>query len=171
MKKLILLALGAFALVQCTDDMPEQSLESRIGWDWTGVRIENHLIAQGLWDTLHPHSTTYLTMSIDTLNKTFIIDSSGVVLDSATFTIGSDSTITVVGAYNASRWSIDKQMISAFGQPLLAELEDNFTGNQQSKILYVDENELQLYFEKLLPVNYQGFQATMKLKHTEYWTR
>ncbi len=169
MKKIALFSLLVLALVQCTPDPNERTLESRLHGSWTGVKIDNHLTAQGLWDTLHPHTTSYLTMTFDTLSGSFVVDSAGIVLDSASFSIGSDSSITVVGATNASRWSIDKNMISAFGQPLLQELESNFTGNQKSQILYVSENELQLYFEKLLPVNYQGFQATMKLRHTEYW--
>lgn len=164
--------LLALSLASCTKTTPTQkSLEERLHGNWYGVEITNHLIAQGLWDTLHPHSISHLTATFDTLNGTFVVDSSGVVLDSAQMTVGADSSITILGAVNAVDWSFDRTLINAFGQPILQQLESSFTGNQKSKIIYISDSELHMYFEKVIPVSYQGFQANMELRHTEYWTR
>ena len=99
MNKLLFLSL--LALMVCKKPQIVQRMEELLHGDWHGVKITNHLIAQGLWDTLHPHSTTDLLSSFDTLNGTFIVDSLGKTLDSASLVIDSDSIITVIGADNA----------------------------------------------------------------------
>lgn len=170
MKKLSFLLLAALTLA-CQKDPEVQRLEELLHGPWHGVEITNHLIAQGLWDTLHPHSTTDLIATFDTLNNTYVVDSLGQTKDSATLVINSDSVITVFGATNAVDWSFDRQLISAFGQPVLEDLEASFTGNQKFKILSITEDELVLYFDQVIPVSYGQFTADMELRHTEYWQR
>ena len=103
MKRTILLI--AIALTGCCKQ-PEnvQRMEELLHGDWYGVEVTNHLIAQGLWDTLHPHSITDLIGTFDTLIGTFVVDSLGETLDSADLVIDSDSVITVNGAVNAIDW-------------------------------------------------------------------
>ena len=74
-------------------------MEELLHGDWYGIEVTNHLIAQGLWDTLH-HSITDLIGSFDTLNGTFVVDSLGKRLDSADLVID-NSIITISGAVNA----------------------------------------------------------------------
>ena len=100
-------------------------MEELLHGDWYGIEVTNHLIAQGLWDTLHPHSITDLIGSFDTLNGTFVVDSLGKRLDSADLVIDSDSIITITGAVNAVDWSFDRQLINDVGQPVLQQLEAN----------------------------------------------
>jgi len=172
MKRLLfLITLGSLFFTACTKDPVVKSLEERLHGDWHGVRIENHLIAQGLWDTIHPHSTTDLIATFDTLAGTFVVDSLGQTLDSASLVIAADSTFTVSGADNAIDWSFDRSLINGTGLPILDQLEASFTGNQKFDIEFISDDELELYFVKLIPVNYQGFQATMELRHTEYWQK
>lgn len=171
MKKLTLLLLPVFALLSCQKPENVQRMEELLHGDWHGVEITNHLIAQGLWDTLHPHSTTDIIATFDTLNGTFVVDSAGTTADSASLVIDSDSVITVLGASNAIDWSFDRQLINDFGQPVLEQLEAQFTGNQKFKILKITEDELILYFDEVVPVSFQGFTADMELRHTEYWQR
>ena len=148
-----------------------QRMEELLHGDWHGVEITNHLIAQGLWDTLHPHSTTDLIATFDTLNGTFVVDSLGRTADSASLIIDSDSVITVIGAVNAIDWSFDRQLINDFGQPVLEQLEAQFTGNQKFKILRLTEDELVLYFDEVIPVSIAGFTADMELRHMQYWQK
>ena len=169
MKKLLL--LSALALVACQKPQNVQRMEELLHGDWYGVEVTNHLIAQGLWDTLHPHSITDVIATFDTLNGTFVVDSAGTMADSASLVIDSDSVITVLGATNAIDWSFDRQLINNFGQPVLQQLEAQFTGNQKFKILRLTEDELILYFDEVVPVSFQGFTADMELRHTEYWQR
>ena len=169
MKKLLL--LSALALLACQKPQNVQRMEELIHGDWYGVEVTNHLIAQGLWDTLHPHSITDVIATFDTLNGTFVVDSAGTMADSASLVIDSDSVITVLGATNAIDWSFDRQLINNFGQPILQQLEAQFTGNQKFKILRITEDELILYFDEVVPVSFQGFTADMELRHTEYWQR
>lgn len=171
MKKLALLLLPLIALLSCKKPENVQRMEELLHGDWYGVEITNHLIAQGLWDTLHPHGTRDIIASFDTLNGTFIVDSAGIIVDSASLVIDSDSVITVLGADNAVDWSFDRQLINGFGQPVLQQLEAQFTGNQKFKILRITEDELILYFDEVVPVSIQGFTADMELRHTQYWER
>ena len=169
MKKVLL--LSALVLLSCTKPENVQRMEELLHGDWYGVEITNHLIAQGLWDTLHPHSTTDLIATFDTLNNTFVVDSLGRTADSATLVIDGDSVITVIGATNAIDWSFDRQLINDFGQPVLDQLEASFNGNQKFKILSISETELVLYFDEVIPVSIQGFTADMELRHTQYWQK
>ncbi len=82
---------------------------------------------------------------------TFVVDSLGETVDSASLVIDSDSVITVIGAVNAIDWSFDRKLINAFGQPVLQQLEANFNGNQKFKILTITEDELVLYFDEVIP--------------------
>jgi hypothetical protein len=164
MKKLFF--FSALLLLGCKKPDNVQRMEVLLHGDWHGVEITNHLIAQGLWDTLHPHSTTDLIGSFDTLNNTFVVDSLGETVDSASLVIDSDSVITVIGAVNAIDWSFDRKLINAFGQPVLQQLEANFNGNQKFKILRLTEDELILYFDEVIPVSFAGFTAYMELRHT-----
>jgi len=169
MKKLLFLSL--LALMACKKPENVQRMEELLHGDWHGVEITNHLIAQGLWDTLHPHSTTDLIATFDTLNGTFVVDSLGRTADSASLIIDSDSVITVIGAVNAIDWSFDRQLINDFGQPVLEQLEAQFTGNQKFKILRLTEDELVLYFDEVIPVSIAGFTADMELRHMQYWQK
>ena len=169
MKKLLFLSL--LALMACKKPENVQRMEELLHGDWHGVEITNHLIAQGLWDTLHPHSITDLIATFDTLNGTFVVDSLGRTADSASLIIDSDSVITVIGAVNAIDWSFDRQLINDFGQPVLEQLEAQFTGNQKFKILRLTQDELILYFDEVIPVSIAGFTADMELRHTEYWQK
>ena len=169
MKKVVI--LFALALLSCTKPENVQRMEVLLHGDWYGVEITNHLIAQGLWDTLHPHSTTDLIATFDTLNNTFVVDSLGATMDSAQLVIDSDSVITVIGAVNAIDWSFDRQLINDFGQPVLDQLEASFNGNQKFKILRLTEAELVLYFDEVIPVSIQGFTADMELRHMQYWQK
>ena len=81
MKKLVLLLLPFLALIGCRKPENVQRMEELLHGDWHGVEITNQLIAPGLFDTLHPHSTTDLISTFDTLNGTFIVDSLGKTLD------------------------------------------------------------------------------------------
>ena len=167
MKKLFF--LSALLLLGCKKPDNVQRMEVLLHGDWHGVEITNHLIAPGLFDTLHPHNTSDLISSFDTLNGTFIVDSLGKTLDSASLTIDSDSVITVIGADNAVDWSFDRKLIIDIGLPILADLESKFTGNQKFKILEINEEELILYFDEIVPISYQGFTADIELRHTQYW--
>ena len=167
MKKLLFLSL--LALMACRKPENVQRMEELLHGDWHGVEITNQLIAPGLFDTLHPHSTSDLISSFDTLNGTFIVDSLGKTLDSASLVIDSDSVITVIGADNAVDWSFDRKMIIDIGLPILADLESQFTGNQKFKILKITDDELILYFDEVVPISYQGFTADIEMKHTQYW--
>ena len=167
MKKLLFLSL--LALMACKKPENVQRMEELLHGDWYGVEITNQLIAPGLFDTLHPHSTSDLISSFDTLNGTFIVDSLGKTLDSASLVIDSDSVITVIGADNAVDWSFDRKMIIDIGLPILADLESQFTGNQKFKILKITDDELILYFDEVVPISYQGFTADIEMKHTQYW--
>ena len=169
MKKLLFLSL--LALMACKKPENVQRMEELLHGDWHGVEITNHLIAQGLWDTLHPHSITDLIATFDTLNGTFVVDSLGRTADSASLIIDSDSVITVIGAENAIDWSFDRQLINDFGQPVLEQLEAQFTGNQKFKILRLTQDELILYFDEVIPVSIAGFTADMELRHTQYWQK
>lgn len=170
MKKLLfLVALGL--IISCQKSPEVQRMEELLHGDWHGVEITNHLIAQGQWDTLHPHSTTDLIATFDTLNNTYVIDSLGQTQDSASLVINNDSVITVFGAVNAVDWSFDRQLINAFGQSVLEDLEASFTGNQKFKIVTLTEDELVLYFDQVIPVTVGQFTADMELRHTEYWQR
>ena len=169
MKKVVILC--SLVLLSCTKPENVQRMEVLLHGDWYGVEITNHLIAQGLWDTLHPHSTTDLIGTFDTLNNTFVVDSLGATMDSAQLVIDSDSVITVVGAVNAIDWSFDRQLINDFGQPVLDQLEASFNGNQKFKILRLTEDELVLYFDEVIPVSIQGFTADMELRHRQYWQK
>ena len=167
MKKLFF--FSALILLGCKKPDNVQRMEVLLHGDWHGVEITNHLIAPGLFDTLHPHNTSDLISSFDTLNGTFIVDSLGKTLDSASLTIDSDSVITVIGADNAVDWSFDRKLIIDIGLPILADLESKFTGNQKFKILEINEEELILYFDEIVPISYQGFTADIELRHTQYW--
>jgi len=167
MKKLLFLSL--LALMACKKPENVQRMEELLHGDWHGVEITNQLIAPGLFDTLHPHSTSDLISSFDTLNGTCIVDSLGKTLDSASLVIDSDSVITVIGADNAVDWSFDRKMIIDIGLPILADLESQFTGNQKFKILKITDDELILYFDEVVPISYQGFTADIEMKHTQYW--
>jgi hypothetical protein len=170
MKRLFFISL--LALISCKKrQQPAEPMEVLLHGDWYGVEITNHLIAQGLWDTLHPHTTTDLIGTFDTLNNTFIVDSLGKILDSASLVIDNDSVLTVIGADNAIDWSFDRKLINNFGQPVLEQLESNFNGNQKFKILKITDNELILYFDEVIPVSFQGFTADMELRHTQYWQK
>ena len=169
MKKLLFLSL--LALMACKKPENVQRMEELLHGDWHGVEITNHLIAQGLWDTVHPHSTTDLIATFDTLNGTFVVDSLGRTADSASLIIDSDSVITVIGAVNAIDWSFDRQLINDFGQPVLEQLEAQFTGNQKFKILRLTQDELILYFDEVIPVSIAGFTADMELRHMQYWQK
>lgn len=169
MKKLLLFA--SLVLLSCTKPANVQRMEELLHGDWHGVEITNHLIAQGLWDTVHPHSTTDLIATFDTLNNTFVVDSLGRMADSANLVIDGDSVITVIGADNAIDWSFDRQLINDFGQPVLDQLEASFNGNQNFKILRLTQDELVLYFDEVIPVSIQGFTADMELRHTQYWQK
>lgn len=167
MKKLFF--FSALLLLGCKKPDNVQRMEVLLHGDWHGVEITNHLIAPGLFDTLHPHNTSDLISSFDTLNGTFIVDSLGKTLDSASLTIDSDSVITVIGADNAVDWSFDRKLIIDIGLPILADLESKFTGNQKFKLLKINEEELILYFDEIVPISYQGFTADIELRHTQYW--
>lgn len=169
MKKVVILC--SLVLLSCIKPENVQRMEVLLHGDWYGVEITNHLIAPGLFDTLHPHSTTDLISSFDTLKGTFIVDSLGKRLDSASLSIDSDSVITVIGADNAVDWSFDRKMIIDIGLPILSELESQFTGNQKFKILKITENELVLYFDEIVPVSYQSFTADIEMRHTQYWQK
>jgi len=169
MKKLLFLSL--LALMACKKPENVERMEELLHGDWHGVEITNHLIAQGLWDTLHPHSITDLIATFDTLNGTFVVDSLGRTADSASLIIDSDSVITVIGAVNAIDWSFDRQLINDFGQPVLEQLEAQFTGNQKFKILRLTQDELILYFDEVIPVSIAGFTADMELRHMQYWQK
>ena len=169
MKKLLLFA--SLVLLSCTKPANVQRMEELLHGDWHGVEITNHLIAQGLWDTVHPHSTTDLIATFDTLNNTFVVDSLGRTADSANLVIDGDSVITVIGADNAIDWSFDRQLINDFGQPVLDQLEASFNGNQNFKILRLTQDELVLYFDEVIPVSIQSFTADMELRHTQYWQK
>ena len=169
MKKVVILC--TLVLLSCTKPENVQRMEVLLHGDWYGVEITNHLIAQGLWDTLHPHSTTDLIATFDTLNNTFVVDSLGATMDSAQLVIDGDSVITVIGAVNAIDWSFDRQLINDFGQPVLDQLEASFNGNQKFKILRLTEDELVLYFDEVIPVSIQGFTADMELRHMQYWQK
>ena len=168
MNKLLFLSL--LALMACKKPQNVQRMEELMHEDWHGIEITNHLIAQGLWNTLHPHSTTDLISSCDTLNGTFIVDSLGKTLDSASLVIDSDSIITVSGADNAVDWSFDRKMIIDIGLPIRADLESQFNGNQKFKILSITEDELVLYFNEV-PISYQGCTADIEMRHTQYWQK
>ena len=169
MKKLLLFT--SLVLLSCTKPANVQRMEELLHGDWYGLEITNHLIAQGLWDTLHPHSTPNLIATFDTLNNTFVVDSLGRTADSANLVIDGDSVITVIGADNAIDWSFDRQLINDFGQPVLDQLEASFNGNQNFKILRLTQDELVLYFDEVIPVSIQGFTADMELRHTQYWQK
>ena len=169
MKKVVILC--SLVLLSCTKPENVQRMEVLLHGDWYGVEITNHLIAQGLWDTLHPHSTTDLIATFDTLNNTFVVDSLGATMDSAQLVIDGDSVITVIGAVNAIDWSFDRKLINDFGQPVLDQLEASFNGNQKFKILRLTEDELVLYFDEVIPVSIQGFTADMELRHMQYWQK
>ena len=127
MKRTVLLIAIALTC-GCEQPTNVQRMKELLHGDWYGVEVTNHLIAQGLWDTLHPHSITDLIGTFDTLNGTFLVDSLGQTLDSAYLVIDSDSVITVVGAVNAIDWSFDRQLINDFGQPVLQQLKPTGTG-------------------------------------------
>ena len=169
MKKLLLLSV--VVLLGCEKPENVQRMEELLHGDWYGVEITNHLIAQGQWDTLHPHSITDMIATFDTLNNTFVADSLGETMDSAALVIDSDSVITVIGATNAIDWSFDRQLINDFGQPVLDQLEGSFNGNQKFKILLLTEDELVLYFDEVIPVSIGTFTADMELRHTEFWQK
>ena len=75
MKKTILLfAIALFC--SCEEEQENvQRMEELLHGDWYGIEVTNHLIAQGLWDTLHPHSITDLigNLFIKTINFKIII--------------------------------------------------------------------------------------------------
>lgn len=169
MKKLLFFT--SLVLLSCERPAEVQRMEELLHGDWHGVEITNHLIAQGLWDTLHPHLTRDLIATFDTLHGTFVVDSLGETVDSAALIIDSDSVLTVVGADNAIDWSFDRSLINAFGQPVLEQLEANFNGNQKFKILSISEDELILYFDEVIPISFQNFTADMELRHTQYWQK
>jgi hypothetical protein len=167
------LAFAAFAaLLSCdTGTAPPPGTYAKLHGTWYGVEITNHLIAQGQWDTLHPHSTTYMTLSLDTLNGTVLVDSAGTVLDTASLVVNSDSTITVTGNRSNLGWAFDADLINNLGQPVLDSLRILFTGEQKFHVMLPTEDEAIFFFDTVVPVQYGNFSANMELRHTEYWQR
>ena len=130
MKRLLLLSALAFALSNCDTTPRDASTLEKLHGDWYGVEITNYLINQGVWDTLHPHPTTMMTLTLDTGNSTVVIDSAGTVLDTAQLTINNDSSITINSNASNLGWAFDASLINAVGQPVLDSLSQLFTGEQ-----------------------------------------
>ena len=127
MKKLLFATALTLGLFSCDTNTPEPGTLEKLQGDWYGVEITNHLIAQGLWDTIHPQSTTMMTLGIDTLTSTAIVDSAGTTLDTAALVVNNDS-VTVTGNTSNLGWAFDADLISAFGQPVLDSLRVLFNG-------------------------------------------
>ena len=58
MKKLLFASALTLGLFSCDTNTPEPGTLEKLQGDWYGVEITNHLIAQGLWDTIPPPNTT-----------------------------------------------------------------------------------------------------------------
>jgi hypothetical protein len=54
---------------------------------------------------------------------------------------------------------------------VLDSLRSLFSGAQTFHVLQLTEDEATFYFDTIIPIEYQGFQATMELRHTEYWQK
>lgn len=172
MKKLLLLTLFFVAFLGCERETePPFRMEERLHGNWRGYRINNHLIAKGLWDTLHPHSISGMIATFDTLNNYWQVDSFGEVVDTGRLVINTDSVMTVEGAQNAVDWSFDRTMIDNSGTAILSQLEAAFSGNMEYQIMRLNDFELILYFDTVVPINYGGFEADVELRHTEYWRK
>ena len=72
-----------------------------------------------------------MTLSLDTLSSTAIVDSVGTVLDTASLVVNNDSSITVTSNASNLSWAFDADLINAFGQPVLDSLRVLFTGEQR----------------------------------------
>jgi len=171
MKRILLSLLAGATLLSCDTTTPEPGTLEKLQGDWYGVEITNHLIAQGLWDTLHPHSTTMMTLSLDTLSSTAIVDSAGTVLDTASLVVNNDSSITVTSNASNLSWAFDADLINAFGQPVLDSLKVLFTGEQRFQVHLLTEDEAIFYFDTIIPIQFGTFSANMELRHTEYWQK
>ena len=173
MNKLIpfLFALS-IALTACeTTNQAPKGTNEKLQGNWYGVEISNQLIAQGLWDTLHYHNTSMMTLNLDTADGSIVVDSAGTVLDTAMLVVNNDSSLTITGNTSNLGWAFDSDLINAFGQPVLDSLRTLFTGEQTFKVLTLTEDEAVFYFDTVIPVNYGSFQANMELRHTEYWQK
>ena len=142
MKKLLFALAITASLASCDTNTAEPGTLEKLQGDWYGVEITNHLIAQGLWDTIHPQSITMMTLGIDTLTSTAIVDSAGITLDTAALVVNNDSSITVTGNTSNLGWAFDADLISAFGQPVLDSLRVLFTGEQRFHVHMLTEDEL-----------------------------
>ena len=136
---------------------PEPGTLEKLQGDWYGVEITNHLIAQGLWDTIHPQSITMMTLGIDTLTSTAIVDSAGTTLDTAALVVDNDSSITVTGNTSNLGWAFDADLISAFGQPVLDSLRVLFRGEKGFLFLILLEEEASFYFDTIFPFPFEMF--------------
>lgn len=171
MKKLLFALALTVGLTSCDTNTPEPGTLEKLQGDWYGVEITNHLIAQGLWDTIHPQSITMMTLGIDTLTSTAIVDSAGTTLDTAALVVNNDSSITVTGNTSNMGWAFDADLISAFGQPVLDSLRVLFTGEQRFHVHMLTEDEAIFYFDTIIPIQFGTFNANMELRHTEYWQK
>ena len=171
MKRLLLLSVLAFALANCDTTPRDASTLEKLHGNWYGVEITNYLINQGVWDTLHPHPTTMMTLTLDTGNSTVVIDSAGTVLDTAQLTINNDSSITINSNASNLGWAFDASLINAVGQPVLDSLSQLFTGEQTFKVLELTKDEAIFYFDTVIPIQVGSFSANMELRHTEYWQK
>ena len=171
MKRLLLISALAFSLSNCDTTPRDSSTLEKLHGNWYGVEITNYLINQGVWDTLHPHSTTMMTLTLDTGNSTVVIDSAGTVLDTAQLTINNDSSITINSNASNLGWAFDASLINAVGQPVLDSLSQLFTGEQTFKVLELTKDEAIFYFDTVIPIQVGSFSANMELRHTEYWQK
>jgi len=173
MKKLAtLLFASTIALTACdTNNQAPAGTNEKLQGNWYGVEISNQLVAQGLWDTLHYHNTSMMTLSLDTADGSIVVDSAGTVLDTAMLVVNNDSSLTITGNTSNLGWAFDADLINAFGQPVLDSLRTLFTGEQNFKVLTLTEDDAVFYFDTIIPVNYGTFQANMELRHTEYWQK
>ena len=112
-----------------------------------------------------------MTLSLDTLSSTAIVDSVGTILDTASLVVNNDSSITVTSNTSNLSWAFDADLINAFGQPVLDSLRILFTGEQRFQVHMLTEDEAIFYFDTIIPIQFGTFSANMELRHTEYWQK
>lgn len=171
MKKLIILAIAFAACTGCDTTPRDSSALEKLHGNWYGIEITNHLINQGVWDTLNTQSISMMTLTLDTANATVIIDSSGVILDTAQLTINNDSSITINSNASNLGWAFDSDLIGPVGQPILDSLRQLFTGEQTFQVLQLTQDEAVFYFDTVIPIQFGSFYASMELRHTQYWQK
>ena len=171
MKRILLLFTLCSALMSCDTTNQSASTLEKLHGNWYGVEVTNYLINQGTWDTLHPHSITMMTLTLDTADGSMIVDSAGTVLDTASIVVNSDSSVTITSNVSNLGWAFESSLINTGGQPILDSLSVLFTGEQNFKVLQLTQDEAVFYFDTVIPIQYGTFTANMELRHTQYWQK